>query len=208
MRTHFDPQSLTTRDFYRLLNSLIIPRPIAWVSSRSPEGIDNLAPYSFFTVASVSPAIVQFTSVGVKDSVRNIVATGDFVVNFAPEALFEEVNASGTEFGPTESEFDRTGLTREPSDTVTSMRVAESPAALECRLHSTLSMGDSTLVFGVVTHIAVSSAVLDGQHPAAKHLRPLSRLGLNEWGTLGDIKEISRIPASDWPRDFQPREPE
>lgn len=206
MRTDFDPRELPRRDFYRLLNSLVVPRPIAWVSSRSAAGVDNLAPHSFFTVASVSPAIVQFTSVGVKDTVRNILATGDFVVNFTSEALFEEVNATGTDFEPDESEFDRAGLTREPSLTVAAMRVAESPAAIECRLHSTLSMGDCTLVFGEVTHVAVSSAVLDGAHPLINKLRPLSRLGLDQWGTVGEVKEIQRIRASDWPREFRPRE--
>ncbi|WP_105033447.1 flavin reductase family protein [Cryobacterium aureum] len=206
MRTDFDPQNLPRRDFYKLLNSLVVPRPIAWVSSRSAEGVDNLAPHSFFTVASVSPPIVQFTSVGVKDTVRNILETGDFVVNFAPESLFLEVNATGTDFGPEESEFDRAGLTREPSATVAAMRVAESPAAIECRLHSTLSMGDCTLVFGEVTHVAVSSAVLDGEHPLIDKLRPLSRLGLDEWGTIGEVREIKRIRASDWPREFRPRE--
>lgn len=207
MRTDFDPRNLPRRDFYRLLNSLVVPRPIAWVSSRSAAGVDNLAPHSFFTVASVSPAIVQFTSVGVKDTVRNILATGNFVVNFTPESLFEEVNATATDFEPQESEFDRAGLTREPSLTVGSMRVAQSPAAIECRLHSTLELGDCTLVFGEVTHIAVASDMLDGGgHPLVEKLRPLSRLGLDEWGTIGDVKEIQRIRASDWPREFQPRE--
>ena len=207
MRTDFDPQNLPRRDFYRLLNSLVVPRPIAWVSSRSAAGVDNLAPHSFFTIASVSPPIVQFTSVGVKDSVRNIRATGDFVVNFTPESLFEEVNATGTDFGPEESEFDRAGLTREPSLTVQSRRVAQSPAALECRLHSMLELGDCTLVFGEVTHIAVATDVLDDAgHPLIDKLRPLSRLGLDEWGTMGEVKEITRIRVSDWPREFRPRQ--
>ncbi|MDJ0376215.1 flavin reductase family protein [Cryobacterium sp. PH31-L1] len=207
MRTDFDPETLPRRDFYRLLNSLVVPRPIAWVSSRSAEGVDNLAPHSFFTVASVSPPIVQFTSVGVKDTVRNIRANGDFVVNFTPEALFDEVNATGTDFAPDESEFDRAGLTREPSLTVASMRVAESPAAIECRLHSTLVMGDCTLVFGEVTHIAIATNVVDeAGHPLIDKLRPLSRLGLDEWGTIGEVKEIRRIRASEWPREFRPRE--
>lgn len=195
------------RDFYRLLNSLVVPRPIAWVSSRSAAGVDNLAPHSFFTVASVSPAIVQFTSVGVKDTLRNILATGDFVVNFTPEELFEEVNATGTDFDESESEFDRAGLNREPSRSVASMRVAESPAAIECRLHSTLEIGDCTLVFGEVTHVAVATAALEGTHPMIDRLRPLSRLGRDEWGTMGEVQTISRIAASDWPQGFRPREP-
>ncbi|KFF59417.1 flavin reductase, partial [Cryobacterium sp. MLB-32] len=83
MRTHFEPNRMPPRDFYRLLTSVVVPRPIAWVSSTSATGVHNLAPHSFFTVASVNPPIVQFTSVGEKDTLRNIQATKDFVVNFS-----------------------------------------------------------------------------------------------------------------------------
>nr|WP_081882508.1 flavin reductase family protein [Cryobacterium sp. MLB-32] len=165
----------------------------------------NLAPHSFFTVASVNPPIVQFTSVGEKDTLRNIQATKDFVVNFSPLSLFEEINATGTDFAPDVSEFDQAGLTREPTLTVSTPRVAESPTALECRLHETIRMGDCTLVFGEVTHAVVNSDVLDGPHPRIELLNPLSRLGRDEWGTLGPLKEIKRIRSADWPRDFRPR---
>ncbi|XTR51729.1 flavin reductase family protein [Pseudarthrobacter sp. So.54] len=106
MRTDFDPATTSARDFYRLLTAVVVPRPIAWVSSVSPEGVDNLAPHSFFTVASTNPPIVQFTSVGEKDSLRNITESGEVVVNLAPAALLEEVNATGTNFPPDVSEFD------------------------------------------------------------------------------------------------------
>jgi flavin reductase (DIM6/NTAB) family NADH-FMN oxidoreductase RutF len=203
MRTHFDPSDLSRRDFYRLLTSLVVPRPIAWVSSTSAGGVDNLAPHSFFTVASVSPPIVQFTSVGKKDSLRNIEETGEFVVNFTPVKLVNEVNATGTDFDPAVDEFDAAGLTREPSLTVRPPRVKESPAALECRLHSTLPIGDCTLIFGEVTHAVVSSAVLEGSHPHIELLDPLSRLGRDEWGTMGEVREIKRIRSADWPAHFR-----
>ncbi|MCU1545650.1 MAG: flavin reductase [Homoserinimonas sp.] len=204
MRAHFDPSHLSRRDFYRLVTSLVVPRPIAWVSSTSAAGVDNLAPHSFFTVASVTPPIVQFTSVGEKDSLRNITETGDFVVNFAPVKLLSEVNATGTDFDPAVDEFDAAGLTREPSLTVRPPRVKESPAALECRLHSTLAIGDCTLIFGEVTHAVVSSDILEGGHPKIELLDPLSRLGRDEWGTMGEVKEIKRIRAADWPAHFRP----
>lgn len=89
MRSDFDPTAMSARDFYRLLTAVVVPRPIAWVSSVSPEGVDNLAPHSFFTVASTDPPIVQFTSVGEKDTLRNITGSGEFVVNLAPAALLE-----------------------------------------------------------------------------------------------------------------------
>lgn len=205
MRTDFEPTHLPPREFYRLLTSVVVPRPIAWVSSVSAEGVDNLAPHSFFTVASVTPPIIMFTSVGEKDTLRNIEATGDFVVNFSPANLFEQINATGTNFAPDVSEFDRAGLTREASRTVRAQRVLESPTALECRLHRTIPMGDCTLVFGEVTHAVVDSAVLDGVHPRIELLDPLARLGRDEWGTMGPIREITRIRAADWPGHFLPR---
>ena len=205
MRTDFEPSQLPTQALYRLLNSVVVPRPIAWVSSVSAEGVDNLAPHSYFTIASVSPPIIMFTSVGAKDTLRNIEATHDFVVNFSPASLFEQINATGTNFAPEVSEFDRAGLTREPSRTVRAQRVLESPTALECRLHSTIPMGDCTLIFGEVTHAVVDSDVLDGVHPRIELLDPLSRLGLDQWGTLGPIREIARIRAAEWPGHFSPR---
>ncbi|MET3919308.1 flavin reductase family protein [Arthrobacter sp. UYEF20] len=204
MRTDFSPDELSSRDFYRLLTAVVVPRPIAWVSSTSPEGVDNLAPHSFFTVASVNPPIIAFTSVGKKDSLRNIVATGEFIVNLAPANLIAEVNATGTDFPPDVSEFDAAGLTREAGLTVQVPRVAESPVALECRLHSTLEMGDCVLVFGEVTHAVVASEVLQGTHPGIDRLDPLSRLGLDEWGTMGDVSELKRIRKDDWPGGFRP----
>ncbi len=202
MRTDFDPAQMPGRHFYRLINSVVVPRPIAWVSSVSADGVDNLAPHSFFTVACVNPPIVQFTSVGRKDSLHNVEATGEFVVNLAPEPLFEQVNATGTDFPHGVSEFDAVGLEREPSAAVTPPRVADSPVALECRLHATTSFGDSTVVFGRVVHAAVRTDVLDGTHPMIERLRPLARLGRNEWAKLGEVVEISRIPHRQWPGHY------
>lgn len=187
-----------------MLNSVVVPRPIAWVSSRSAEGVLNLAPHSFFTVACVQPPMVQFTSVGRKDSLNNVEATGEFVVNFAAEPLFERVNATGTNFPPEVSEFEAVGLTTEPARTVAVPRVAESPVAIECTLHTTLELGDSTVVIGRVRHIAVDAAVMAGGRPEIQLLRPLARLGKDEWSTLGEVRSISRIRYSDWPGHFTP----
>ena len=200
-RTSFDPAEMDNSAFYRVLNSVVVPRPIAWVCSRSAEGVHNLAPHSFYTVACVDPPVVQFTSVGRKDSLRNVEATGDFTVNLTPEQLFEQVNATGTDFPADQSEADHTGLRLEPSDTVAAMRVAQSPVSIECTLHSTLRLGDSTVVFGRVQHVSVwSSAVRDGR-PRIEELRPLARLGGNEWSTIGEVLEIRRIPYRTWAED-------
>lgn len=203
MRTDFDPAEMPGRAFYKLLNSVVVPRPIAWVSSTSAEGVDNLAPHSFFTVACVTPPIVQFTSVGRKDSQRNIEETREFVVNLTPEPLFEQVNATGTNFPGADDEFEKVGVEREPSLRVGPPRVAGSPVALECVLHGTLSLGDCTIVFGRVMHAAIDERVLVDGHPEIQRLRPLARLGKNEWSTIGEIKTIDRIPHDDWPGHFE-----
>ncbi|GAB2813022.1 flavin reductase family protein [Streptomyces daliensis] len=197
MRVDFDPQAMPTRDFYKLLTATVVPRPIAWVSTTAADGTDNLAPHSFFTVSCVTPPVVQFTSVGRKDSLRNIEETGQFVVNLATEPLFEQINSTATDFPRGMSEFDAVGLRKEGSCRVKPPRVADSPVALECELHSTVRLGDSTVVFGRVVHAAVSEDVLVDGHPEVTRLRPLTRLGKNEWGTLGEVWEIARIPYTE-----------
>jgi flavin reductase (DIM6/NTAB) family NADH-FMN oxidoreductase RutF len=197
-RVHFDPAEMEPSAFYRVLNSVVVPRPIAWVCSRSAAGVLNLAPHSFYTVACVRPPVVQFTSVGRKDSLRNVEATGEFTVSLTPEALFEQVNATGTDFPADQSEAEHAGVRLEPSLRVGVPRVAESPVSVECTLHSTVRLGDSTVVFGRVEAITVwESAVRDGR-PRVEELRPLARLGGNEWSTIGEVKEIRRIPYAKW----------
>lgn len=190
--------------FYRFLTSIVVPRPIAWISTRSPSGVDNLAPHSFFTVSCVRPPIVQFTSVGIKDTLRNVLATGEFVVNLSPEELFTAINATATDFPPEVSEFDAVGVSREPSSKVAPPRVARSPAALECVLHATTELGDSTIVLGRVVHAVVDPDVLVAGRPDITRLRPLSRLGANQWGDPPSAREITRIPLRDWPGHFRP----
>ncbi|HEX2072913.1 MAG TPA: flavin reductase family protein [Geodermatophilus sp.] len=200
-RVQFDPATMDSGAFYRVLNSIVVPRPIAWVCSRSAQGVINLAPHSFYTVACVDPPVVQFTSVGRKDSLRNVEATGEFTVSLTPEALFEQINATGTDFPPGVSEAAECGVRLEPSDLVGVPRVAESPVAVECTLHATLRLGDSTVVFGRVQTISVwASAVRDGR-PRIEELRPLARLGGNEWATIGQVKEIRRISYRRWAED-------
>jgi flavin reductase (DIM6/NTAB) family NADH-FMN oxidoreductase RutF len=208
VRRDFDPAETGTRAFYRLLNSVVVPRPIAWVSSVSADGVENLAPHSFFTVACVDPPVVQFTSVGRKDSLRNVEATREFVVNLAPEPLFEQINATGTDFPAGVSEFDAVGVAREPGIRVAAPRVADSPVALECTLQATTRFGDSTVVFGRVVLASVREDVLDGDRPAVDRLRPMARLGGNEWMRLGEVVEITRIPHRQWPGHFASGAPE
>ena len=198
---------MTKRDFatadlvppvpYQLLTSTIVPRPIAWVSTRSASGVDNLAPHSFFTVASVNPPVVAFTSVGAKDTLRNVQETGEFVVCLASEALTEQVNETSRPLPPEASEFDRAGVTREPSGHVAPARVAESPVALECRLTRVVAVGNCFMILGEVVGFAIAETALD---PGAPHavfdaLRPMAKLGRDEWAAPGEVSSRPRPQA-------------
>lgn len=190
--------------FYGILTSVIVPRPIAWVSTISADGVENIAPHSLFTIASAVPAIIQFTSVGHKDSLRNAVETGEFVVNLANRANFEKINASGTTFPPEIDEFEAVGIEREPSVTVKPSRVAGSPVALECSTEGTAGFGDSVVVFGRLKHVAIDEAVLTDGRPDISKLAPLARLGgPTAWSEIGEILDITRIDPEDWPGHYR-----
>lgn len=181
--------------FYRFLTSVVVPRPIAWVSTLTPDGsVENLAPHSFFSIASTDPPIVQFTSIGRKDSLRNVEDTGEFVVNFSAEPLLYQIRDTATDVPRSVSEFDMVGIEREASRLVRPPRVAAAPVVLECRSHTTLRMGNSTLVFGRVFLASVHEEYLVGGRPDAERLRPLSKLGGDQWGTLGEVLHLARIP--------------
>ncbi|MGD9988422.1 flavin reductase family protein [Pseudonocardia sp.] len=207
MRTDMVPDEMGASKFYKLLTASVVPRPIAWVSTRSAAGVDNLAPHSFFTVACVDPPMLQFTSVGTKDSLRNVRETGEFVISLATESMFERINATATDFPAEISEFTAVGLTPEASTVVAPRRVAESPVAFECRLEHDLELGDSTVVIGRVVHAVVDDDVLVTDErgntlPAVQRLRPLARLGRDEWSRLGEVVTISRIAWKNWPGHF------
>lgn len=204
-RRELDPDVLG-RSTYNLLTSVIIPRPIAWVSTVDADGVLNVAPHSFFTVSSVAPPVVQWTSVGVKDSLRNVRATGEFVVNISTEPMATLINATATDFPSELSEFSVVGLTPEPSTVVKVPRVAESPVAIECRLLEAKEFGggSSTVVFGQVVHISMlASLIPDDEDPdrpmaASDRLAPVARLGRDEWSTLGRVFSLRRQPFTEW----------
>ncbi|WP_216654360.1 flavin reductase family protein [Nocardioides sp. zg-DK7169] len=190
-RRVLDPASPDV-DAYRWLTDLVVPRPIAWVSTLSAEGIGNLAPHSFFTVACARPAIVQFTSVGDKDTLRNVRATGEFVVNLVSRPLLEAANASSASYPHDVDEADELEIAVEPSECVAPPRVVASPASIECVLHSMIGLGDSTVVLGRVVRITVREDVLVEDRPAIALLEPLSRLGGSEWGLPPEPVRVRR----------------
>ncbi|MCU4752031.1 flavin reductase family protein [Halobacteria archaeon AArc-curdl1] len=148
---------------YRVLSSVVVPRPIAWVSTTSEGGVDNLAPYSFFTVAAIDPPTVLFAPVdaadGLKDTPQNIEDTGEFVINLVTEGLTEAMNATSATLEAGESEFDHADIERAPSTVVIPPRVAASKAAFECTLEELLDVGGSTLVLGRVRYVHLEESV-------------------------------------------------
>ncbi|MCV7283283.1 flavin reductase family protein [Mycolicibacterium flavescens] len=161
-----DPRDLSPAKTFGLLKASVVPRPIAWTSTRSVDGVNNLAPFSFFTVVSSSPPMVllslEFHPDGrPKDSAANIEATGEFVVNTAPASYAAAVDHTSHDFGPDVDEFALARLTPVPSRLVRPCRVGESPVSLECRLHTTLRPGSDRLVIGEVVAFHIASHVLD-----------------------------------------------
>jgi flavin reductase (DIM6/NTAB) family NADH-FMN oxidoreductase RutF len=193
------------RRLYPMLNCLVSPRPIAWVSTVDVQGRVNLAPHSYFTVSSVDPPVVQFTSVGRKDSLRNIEATGEFVVNVVPWRLREAVNQTSIDAPEDVDELADAGLLAEPARTVRPPRVAASPAVMECELVEVRSFGDRPLsghvVFGAVRHVAVDTdAMADDGLPDLTVMANATRADRSHWAPLGELVTIERPKWADRPR--------
>ena len=191
-------------DIYHLLTGLVIPRPIAWISTISDSGVANLAPHSFFNVMGYKPPIVAFCSTGHKDTLNNIDANGEFVVNIPTKGLVEAVNLSATDFPPDEDEIAWCGLTPAPSALVAPPRVAEAPAHLECRHHQTVSIGDMNIVIAQVVHIHVAQTVWEGGRVSADLLDPVARLGGSAYAGLG---ERINLPRRKWETDVRLTKP-
>lgn len=152
---------IAPRDLYYLMNSVVVPRPIAWVASRAADGTDNLAPHSFFTIASTDPATIAFTTIGVKDTVRNIEATKEFVVNIVDHAHVEQMNLTSVDSPPHVSEFDFAKVTRLEAEHVSAHRVAESPVSIECTLREIVEVGNSRLILGTVVALHIAERLRD-----------------------------------------------
>jgi flavin reductase (DIM6/NTAB) family NADH-FMN oxidoreductase RutF len=188
-----DPARLEGREPYFLITSMVVPRPIAWVSSISAEGVPNVAPHSYFNVISSNPWILHFTSTGEKDTLRNVRATGEFVINAVTRELVEEMNFTSADFPPGESEFEWAGLEPAPSARVTPPRVARARVAFECRLNDVVSKGNGHMVFGDVLLAHVDESLFVEGRVDPHLLRPVGRLG----GALytdasGDVFKLPR----------------
>lgn len=199
-RTEFDPVALGDRETTLLVKSILIPRPIAWVGTVDADGVTNLAPHSFFTMVSEEPPVVMFSSTTRKDSLDNAEATGEFTVSLVSRPQFEDANQTSASYDPDVSEFAVAEIAEEPSAVVTAPRVATSPAVMECTVERIIPVGGNFMVLGRVVHVAVDAQTLrtDARGrslPTAQELDPLTRLGRNEWGTLGEVLAINRPTA-------------
>jgi flavin reductase (DIM6/NTAB) family NADH-FMN oxidoreductase RutF len=184
---------------YALMIRLVVPRPIAWVTTIDENGVVNAAPFSFFTPVCSEPPLVA-VAIGrrpdtkqPKDSAANAARTGEFVVNLVPTAMAEAMKVSASEWPAGVSEIEAAGLQTAPSRCVGAPRIVGSPAALECRVHSITDFGRSrtSLVVGEIVHFYVSDdAVVDGKVDAGA-LDPLGRLGGTEYSTLGELLTLA-----------------
>lgn len=197
-----DFAKLPVREIYRMLVASIVPRPIAFVTTIDENDVTNLAPFSFFNGVCSNPAYLCFSSArardgGKKDTLRNIEKTGEFVVNTAEESIAEKVNAASETLPYGTSEIEKVGLTILSSTWVKPPRIAESAIHMECRLDQFIEIGKNepggaTLVIGRVLGMHVADRVLTDGEIQYEKLKPVARLGRDEWLRGGEVFRLRR----------------
>ncbi len=197
-----DFETLAARDVYAWMSNTITPRPIAWVSSISADGKTNLAPFSYFQAICSKPPTLLFTGTidrngKPKDTVLNVRAVPEFVVNLVPYALAEPMNHTATPLPHGESEFEKFGIVSAPSLKVKPPRVAAAPVAFECRVDRIIDVGEgpagANVVFGRVVQMHVADAVLGADGMVDPHkLDTIGRFGGNYYARTRDLFTIQR----------------
>ncbi|WP_295618943.1 flavin reductase family protein [Chamaesiphon sp. GL140_3_metabinner_50] len=203
-----DPNLNSPLDNYKLLTNLVVPRPIAWVTTQNSQGVVNLAPYSFFNAVGSDP-LYLIISIGnkddgsIKDTGANIIASGEFVVNLVTEDLLTAMNLSAANFPTDESELAAVGLHEATSKQVSVPRVAEAQASLECMLHSQQSLGAYTLFIGRVVMFHIDDRLL-GERLHINNFTPIGRMGSPAYYChTTDRFELPRIPYEQWQQDHK-----
>ncbi len=196
-----NPSEQHFANIYKLLIGSIVPRPIAFVSSLSADGVRNLAPFSFFSAVCSNPPIVLFsTSVrgdgSNKDTHNNVKATGEFVVNIVSENIAEQMNICSADVALDVDEFVLSGLTPIPCDIVKPPRVKESLINMECKLRQIVSFGDhpgaGKTIFGEVVRFHVDDSIVDNFRIDPEKLQAIGRMGGNFYSTTRDRFELVR----------------
>ena len=197
-----DPQTLESAAVYKLLISSVVPRPIAWVSSLDPAGVANLAPFSYFMAITAEPPTIAFScsprESAKKDTLRNVEAAGEFVVNVVDDDRAEQMNLTSGDYPPEVDEFTVTKLTSAPSVKVKAPRVVEAPINMECTVVRILPVGKSHLVIGEIVQWHVRDDIYDvatGRLDMHR-LRPVGRLTGNLYSHIHQIFEMKRPSAS------------
>jgi len=201
-----DPSQNTVADNYKLLTNLVVPRPIAWVTSLNAGGVINLAPFSFFNAVGADPLFI-IISVGIndvgqlKDTGKNILANGEFVVNLVTEELFNAMNISAADFPPELSELEAANLHAAPSVKIKPPRVKEAQASMECKLHSSQVLGKNTLIIGEVVMFHVADHLM-GPRMHVNNFTPIGRLGAPSiYCRTTDRFDVARISYAKWMKD-------
>ena len=197
----FDVDELNPQARYRLLNGGVTPRPIAWISTRSAENIDNLAPYSFFTVASCNPPVLLYTQVTQrnavdKDTLKNLMETGECVINIVNAALLEKMNMTSASLAIDESEFNFANVESCPSDKVLPRSVRESPVRYECTLRDSISISDlpagGTVILLDVKSIYVQDDLYDNGMIDQILVDSVGKMGGDHFSLTTEMVEINR----------------
>ena len=167
------PHELTGYELYLTLGRVVTPRPVGWIATRSEDGQDNIAPYSFVSPIAVDPPVLVFQAAPhedgtMKDTARNVIDTGAFVYNVVTRDLVDEMNESARHVD--ESEFDLADIEREPATTVDAPRVADTPAAFECGLREIVDIEGTKVIFGDVQHVVIDEAYLADGLPNTERL--------------------------------------
>jgi len=191
-----DPGAVSTVRFAQLMNSVIVPRPIAFVTTVNTAGRVNAAPFSWFCGLATRPPLLGVSisprDGEPKDTLRNVRGTREFVVNVVTEAMAAQIVRASGDWSQDVDELALVGLTAMPSDLVRPPRVAESPVNLECRLDREIALGESHFVVGEILRAHVSETVLTEGRVDATRLRPLARLGGDRYAGLGGLLRLSR----------------
>jgi flavin reductase (DIM6/NTAB) family NADH-FMN oxidoreductase RutF len=191
-----DPKTVSPGAFYQFMISVVVPRPIAFVSTMSPEGRLNVAPFSYFNAITNQPPLLGISinrRGGVpKDTLRNVEQTGEFVVNTVDESLGPRMVQSSGDWPADVDEFQLTGLTPVPSDLVKPPRVGESPINMECRLHRIVELGAAFFVVGEIVRAHVKDEVLTNGRVDIEKLRPLGRLGGDGYSVVREVVHMPR----------------